>query len=196
MSFLREIQLYKGDKYSLPHRDILRLKWYLQHIRKCYHGKCLGCSSVTGAPVSLMNVLQGKLRSNIWRDNWTQSAYFWHFVFIVKIKARCLFLRISSAIASFPFSVSYSTQMTSSAAIFKVLQQMLGFGSFNESCRDCIAQLRFLLCSSTNRAEMCLLGWLTFKKKKRKRGLQRSGSCKNSKLAKNKYGHLEHFLLL
>lgn len=110
--FLREIKLYKGDKYSLPHRDILRLKWYLQYMRKCYHGKCLGCSSVTGAPVSLMNVLQGKLRSNIWRDNWTRSAYFWHFVFIVKIKARCSFLRISSAVASFPFSVSYSTQMT------------------------------------------------------------------------------------
>lgn len=55
--------------------------------------------------------------------------------FIVKIKACRLFLRISSAIVFFP--LSHSTLLTSSAAVFKVLQQILYFGNFNESCREC-----------------------------------------------------------
>lgn len=56
------------------------------------------------------------------------------FVFIVKIKACCLFFRISSA-NSF-LSLTFSTLVTSSAAIFKALQKILCSESFNESCRE------------------------------------------------------------
>lgn len=83
------------------------------------------------------------------------------FGFIVKIKACCLFLRISSAITFFPFSVSYSTLVTSSAAIFKILQQILCFGSFNESCRECYwtgSSCLLSVTTMTTADRICLLG--------------------------------------